>query len=337
MPIESLRIKLILAALAWGTGAFLLSAALSLALFLTHIGAAHPGKATRLIELIPWLIAGSGVLLFAGLALVRAGVRPLHALRDRVLEIRRGTQSRLFGSYPTEVQPLVEEVNDLLAQTQADLDRARAEAADLAHALKTPIAVVANETSRFAAEGRGQSAALILDQVRTMQRTVEGHLARARAAGSARLGLKCFVAPLVERMCRAMTRLHETSGIGIRSAVSAEAWFRGDAGDFEEMLGNLLDNGSKWCLRRVEVGLRLSGEFIVLVVDDDGAGLTAEARHAVFVRGLRLDQKASGSGLGLAITRQIAEAYAGRVELTESPLGGLRAEIWLPGGAPASG
>ena len=273
------------------------------------------------------------VLLLGGLTYVRRGISPLEQLRARLKALRAGESARLDGKYPAEVQPLVSDLNALLDDRDASVARASAKAGDLAHGLKTPLAVLAQEAERAAAAGQSDLAATIGQQVERMRRQVEYHLAHARAAASvSALGARCSVADAVEGLVRTLLRLHSDRGLTIDVDVSSDHLVRCQREDLEEMLGNLLDNACKWTKTRVRVESMLVDSGVVISVDDDGPGLDASLWEAVLQRGVRADQAAPGSGFGLAIMRELAELYGGNVALSGSPAGGVRARLRLPAG-----
>lgn len=268
------------------------------------------------------------VAMAAGFAIVRAGLKPLNDLRLRLADVKNGTARRIDGRYPAEVQPLVSDLNALLAHQEQAVTRAIAKAGDLAHGLKTPLAVLANEAGRAAAAGHVELAAATLEQIERMRRQVEYHLAHARAAASgATSATRCVVAESAAGLARTLLRLHADRGLAIDVAAAPSHVVRCQREDLDEMLGNLLDNACKWAASRVVIASTADG---VITVDDDGPGLAPSLREAVLQRGVRADQAAPGSGFGLAIVRELAELYGGAIALDASPLGGLRATLRLP-------
>jgi signal transduction histidine kinase len=271
------------------------------------------------------------ILVAAGLVQVRRGLSPFQQLRSRLAGVRDGRNRRLEGSYPTEVQPLVSDLNALLDHREEIVRRALAKAGDLAHGLKTPLAVLAQEADRAEAAGQHELAASIGQQVERMRRQIEYHLAHARAAASgATPGARCPVAASVEGLTRTLLRLHADRGVAIDVDVDSGHSVRGEREDLDEMLGNLLDNACKWARSRVNVRSSSTNADIIITVDDDGPGLDPSMRDVVLQRGVRADEAAPGSGLGLAIVRDLAELYGGSISLQGSPMGGLRARLRLP-------
>jgi signal transduction histidine kinase len=273
---------------------------------------------------------GIGAML-AGLSVVRAGLTPLHQLRRRLADVQKGAVRQVAGQYPAEVQPLVNDLNALLAHQEVAVSRALAKAGDLAHGLKTPLAVLWHEAERAAAAGQPELANAVTEQVERMRRQIEYHLAHARAAASgAGAGAQCAVAASAAGLARTLLRLHADRGLAIHVRVAADHRARCRREDLDEMLGNLLDNACKWAASRVELTSSSADDTLVIVVDDDGPGLAASLREAVLQRGVRADEAAPGSGFGLAIVREVAGLYDGSIALDASPAGGLRATLRLP-------
>jgi signal transduction histidine kinase len=269
--------------------------------------------------------------LFGGLALVRAGLAPLDDMRRRLSDVRKGIHHELPGTYPTEVQPLVDDLNGLLDHRDRMVQRALAKAGDLAHGLKTPLAVLAREAEVAASRGQHDLANTMTQQVERMRRQIDYHLAHARAAASgATVGSRCSVSDSADALARTLLRLHAERGLAIDVQVPSDHSVRGQREDIEEMLGNLLDNACQWARSRVVITSSLHDSRVVVTVDDDGPGIEPSMREAVLQRGVRADEAAPGSGLGLAIVRDLAQLYGGSISLAEAPRGGLRARLELP-------
>ena len=229
------------------------------------------------------------------------------------------------------MQPLVDDLNALIEHRERAVSRAVSKAGDLAHGLKTPLAVLAQEAERAETDGHHDLAATMSQQVERMRRQIDYHLAHARAAASgATPGVRCVVIASAEGLARTLLRLHAGRGIAIDVNVASDHCVRGQREDLDEMLGNLLDNACKWATSRVAVDASIDGASVVITVDDDGPGLAPSMREAVLQRGVRADQAAPGSGFGLAIVRDLAEVYGGSISLGAAPMGGLRARLQLP-------
>lgn len=279
-----------------------------------------------------WWLGGLAVLLALGiLALVRWGLRPLRRVSEDLGKIREGEIRHLEGNYPSEIEPLVQDLNALIDSNREIVERARTHVGNLAHALKTPLAVLQNE----ARAAEGPLAAKLGEQIAIMRDQVEHHLNRARMAAQANvIGAVTPIAPVIAGLARVMRKVHQNRQLEIQSDVAPDLRFRGEKHDFEEMAGNLLDNACKWAASRVrvsaarvDVGRRA---FLTLCVEDDGPGLPAEGRQAALSRGARLDESKPGSGLGLSIVVELARIYGGDLKLDTSELGGLAAQLTLP-------
>ena len=275
------------------------------------------------------------VLLLTTMFQVRFGLAPLKRISASLSAIRSGAAERLEGSFPVEIAPLARETNALIESNREIVERARTHVGNLAHALKTPLSVMLNEAS---ARGDDPLAAKVAEQVNIMRDQVTRHLERARiAARTAVMGSITDVVPVIHSLARTMEKTHRDKNLAIALDLPAEARFRGERADLEEMAGNLVDNAYKWASARVaiEVGLEQPApnrSVLRIVVDDDGPGLTPAERAQVTRRGQRLDQSKPGSGLGLSIVVELATLYGGNLTLGSSPIGGLRAELTLPAG-----
>ncbi|MBL8413334.1 MAG: sensor histidine kinase [Propionivibrio sp.] len=277
-----------------------------------------------------WLALG---MLGFGLGLavvfqVLVGLAPLRRLHGALAAVRNGSTQKLEGRFPGEVQPLVEEFNSVLTQNAEVIERARTQAGNLAHALKTPLSVIANA----AVAKSGGLEQVVTAQVAVARKQIDYHLSRSRAAASVRVpGARTAVLPVLDGLLRVMRRIHVERNLEIVvHPLSMPVVFRGEEQDVQEMLGNLLDNACKWAVRRIEVSLAVSGGEVLITIDDDGRGIAEGERKRVLNRGERVDEHVPGSGLGLAIVDDLARLYGGRVELAESPLGGLRVVLVLP-------
>jgi signal transduction histidine kinase len=320
--LPSLRSSLVVGALFWTLVIVVVVHYVSIALvhrFPRTMGSVH-------FALLGILLLG---LLAAGLWQVKSGLTPLHRLRGRLADLRDGRARRVDGDYPAEVQPLVDDLNALLEEREQRVARAQAKAGDLAHGLKTPLAVLAQEAERAQASGHRELAVTLGEQIERMRRQVESHLAQARAAGAGSVAERCAVADSAQGLARALHRLHAERGVRIDVNVPAGCIARVGRADLDEMLGNLLDNACKFARTRVALDAVAAERRIVITVDDDGPGLGAEMRETVLKRGVRADEAAPGSGLGLAIVRDLAALYGGSITLGASPAGGLRARLEL--------
>jgi len=276
-----------------------------------------------------WAFAAFSLGLLAAIAIqVRVGLRPLRRVSEALVRIREGRARKLEGQFPSEIAPLASELNSLIAHSAEVVGRARSHVANLAHFLKTPLTVLANE----AASTPGPLAETVSRQVVSMRRQVDHYLARARAAGALDvLGSRTELAPVLNDLVRVLKRMHAEKDLTIEVDVAPGLAFRGEREDLEEMAGNLIDNACKWAPHRIAVEAKpLDGGRFSLSVEDDGPGLTAEERSRAMQRGERFDESVPGTGLGLAIVRDIAKLYGGDITLGESTMGGLAARLELP-------
>lgn len=271
-------------------------------------------------------------LVTAAFLQVWLGLRPLGRVREALGDVRRGTAARLPDDAPSEVQPLVHDLNALLEANHEMIRRARSQAGNLAHGLKTPLAILVDEGDRLRERGDREASETILTQCSRMRRQIDYQIARARAAASRSAPGAVADVPLsLDAILSAMRRLHGRRGVIFELEAEADLLAAVDAQDLGEMLANLVDNAGKWAKGRVAVRAATGhDQQIRITVDDDGPGLPAEAYDVVFNVGEKFDEQAPGSGLGLAIVRDLAILYGGRVWLEASPIGGLRAILELP-------
>lgn len=273
-------------------------------------------------------LAVLGIGLVSALVLqVRVGLRPLGEIKSALAAIRAGTVKRLSDDAPTEIAPLAHELNALLDHHGSLIDRARGQAGDLAHALKTPLAVLRNEMENEATPDRRLS----LEQIDAMTDAVQHHLARAQAVGGARLlGVRADAAHAIEALARTLPRMSDRD-IEVEVALATKPlWFAGEAQDLSELLGNLLDNACKWATAKVRIAAARANDRLKVEIGDDGPGIAAEQRAKALQRGGRLDERKPGSGLGLTIAQDLAKLYGGALTLGQSPLGGLLVTVDLP-------
>ena len=322
---SSLRRNVLIGAALWTLGLLAVWA-----VFITLYGAHMRG--VIVVHSYPHMLGMiATVSMVVGFWIVRAGLRPFDALRRQLGAVREGSARQVEGKYPSEVQPLVKDLNALLSHQEAAVSRAVAKAGDLAHGLKTPLAILAQEADRAAATGQGELAASIAEQVERMRRHIDYHVAQARAAASGAMpGARCKVRDSADALSRTLLRLHADRGVVVDVQVAPDHAVRCARQDLDEMLGNLLDNACKWARGRVIVASEVRDHAVLITVDDDGAGLAADLRQAVLQRGVRADEAAPGSGIGLGIVRDLAELHGGAIVLETAPLGGLRATLRLP-------
>jgi signal transduction histidine kinase len=261
---------------------------------------------------------------------IRLALRPFDELRRGLQTIHAGTSRALAGDFPNEVQPVVDDLNQLIGFQDAAVERARTQAGDLAHALKTPLAILGALARQAASDGRSDLSESIREQVTLMHRQVDRVLARARAGIAATLIRRSIpVAPIAEKVMRALERLPNDQDLSWECDIAADIRFPGEEGDLTEMLGNLLDNARKWANSRIRLTATSTGSMLRVDIEDDGPGLPADLVPHI-VRGQRWDETQPGTGFGLAITQDLAEGYRGRLDLDRSELGGLRVTVTIP-------
>ena len=294
----------------------------------------------------PVVIATAVFCMVAGLVVARGGLASVDNLRTRLNRLRAGRERRMDGAYPAEVQPLVDDLNALLDHREQAIQRAIAKSGDLAHGLKTPLAILAQEAERARqrrpARDRGRDR-----PAGRAHATAGGLPPRARPRRGVWRDGRCAVERegSADGLARALLRLHAERSIAIDVQVAEDVTVRAQREDLDEMLGNLLDNACKWARATVVVSVvataaRRGGrseppDRVTIIVDDDGDGIAPDLREAVLQRGVRADEAAPGSGLGLAIVRDLAELYGGSIALDASPQGGLRARAQPPSRAAA--
>jgi signal transduction histidine kinase len=275
------------------------------------------------------LVFGLGMIAINAIAIL-IGLNPLRRVRRALTEIRAGTSQSLDGDFPAEIAPLADETNALIDNNRRIVERSRTQVGNLAHSLKTPLAVLTNEARAMG----GKKGDLIAEQAGAMRQQVEHYLQRARmAAQRDTIVFRTPVNQVLERMARVMRKLNPDVDLSL-DLPEEELVFAGEREDLEEVVGNLLENAMKWGRERVAVSAGLARDdnshtTFLLIVEDDGPGIPEEQRRDALVRGRRLDETKPGTGLGLAIVADLVKEYGGDIVLSKSPLGGLRAAVTL--------
>ena len=294
--------------------------------------------ASQAVRRFAFLAIGLMLLLSAGLVTavftqVRLGLRPLFALRDTVADVREGRTMRVDGTYPPEIQPLATELNFLIDHNRDVVEHARTHVGNLAHALKTPLAVLVNESENVKAKDKS-FASIVQRQTETMRKQVDHHLRRARAAARGHIiGVSTDVDTVISSLARTLPRIYRSKDIDLSAYVAEGLSFRGEQRDLEEMAGNLMDNACKWTVTKVRVKAIANPDdetSLIISVEDDGPGLKKADYVTALKRGARLDEATPGTGFGLAIVDDLARAYKGRLELSRSDMGGLCVTLILP-------
>ncbi len=263
-------------------------------------------------------------------AAILLGLRPLGRVREALSKVREGTAQRLGGNFPTEIEPLANETNALIENNRRIVERSRTQVGNLAHSLKTPLAVLLNEARALGGE-RGR---IISDQASSMQGQLEHYLQRARiAAQRDSVVYRTPVTALLERMVRVMAKLGKGTSVSFIPAAQ-DIVFAGEREDLEEIVGNLLENAMKWGKSKVVVTLAPAARqedhgMFSITIEDDGPGIPEDKAREAMKRGKRLDESKPGTGLGLAIVSDLVSEYGGKIELGRATIGGLKAVVLL--------
>jgi signal transduction histidine kinase len=281
-----------------------------------------------------WVGLGLGgaallLILIAQRYTVRRALRPLEQVRQQIVQLQEGRRTDLDAEVPEELESLVAQINHLLAHTEDTLKRSRNALGNLGHALKTPLAVLISLAGREELAAHPALRASMREQLEQIEQRLSRELGRARLAGEVLPGARFDCEQELPGLFATLSMIHDR-GLSLDWQAPPGLVLPRDREDLLELLGNLLDNACKWADQRVKLTVDESADGYRLCVDDDGPGIDAERREAVLGRGTRLDEQVAGHGLGLGIVRDIIEAWNGRIELQDSPLGGLRVLVSLP-------
>ncbi|MDI3324612.1 ATP-binding protein [Pontibacterium granulatum] len=284
-------------------------------------------------QLAMWLMAVLVIALVAQVLIMRWGIQPLKGLARDLKQIEQGEAESLTGRYPTEVQPVTDNLNRLIESERQQRERYRNTLGDLAHSLKTPLAVMRG--AREEQQTLEQYGNVVDEQVARMDQIVQYQLSRAVKSQGRVLAQAVVVKPLVERMLTALDKVYRDKGVCSEAIVSADLGFAGDERDLMEVLGNLLENAYKYGDSQVAINATLKGDSLQIHIADDGPGVSPEARQIILERGARLDTSIQGQGIGLSVAVDIISSYDGQLEVAESDLGGALFKVTLPGGSVA--
>ncbi len=277
-----------------------------------------------------WLIGLGVALLLVQWAILAWGLRPLATVRKELHAIDTGQQERISGHYPTEIHLLTENINELLDHEHAQQSRYRHALADLAHSLKTPLAVLRGAIGEL--DQSANTKTTLDEQVQRMDHIVAHQLQRAATAGAAPIRKSIVLAPLIEKLLNALAKVYRDKAIQFTSQIAANSKLRVDEGDAMELLGNLLDNACKWCQQRVAISTTLQQQRVIFHISDDGPGVPREKVQHILQRGGRIDQAVPGTGIGLTVAHEIIQTYQGQLHIEPSPLGGADFYFDLPAG-----
>ena len=270
-----------------------------------------------------WLLAMAILLLVSQAIILRWGLSPLRRVGAELTRIETGDQTQIEQSYPQEIEHLTSNINILLQQERDQKTRYRNALGDLAHSLKTPLAVLQNGISSNSDEN------LMQEQITRMNSIVEYQLQRAATAGSASIGKSVNVKSITDRMISSLQKVYRDKAIELKINVDESIFFKGDEGDLMELLGNLLDNAFKWTHTQIEVSAEQKNNKLILQVTDNGPGFAEDQVEALLQRGVRADQTTPGHGIGLSIIGNIVDAYQGELSIKQSPSGGAVVSVSL--------
>ena len=277
-------------------------------------------------ELWGWLAAVAVVLLLAQGFILRWSLQPLRKVASDIEAVKAGTVDRLQENYPQEIQGLTEGINTFIDSERAQRDRYRRTLADLAHSLKTPLAVL-----KTGLHGQDQ---VLDEQIDHMRDIVDYQLQRASSAGRTTMGVHTPLLKVVERLLDSLVKVHADKSIQHQTDIATDLNFPGEQGDLMELVGNLLENAYKWARKTIRVSASVEQvyhkRYLKIIVEDDGSGIPEDRKKEVLLRGRRADETVAGHGIGLSIVQEIVSQYGGEISLGDSPLGGARITLSIP-------
>ena len=268
-----------------------------------------------------WLLAMAFLLLLSQAAILRWGLAPLRQVGGELIKIESGHQEKIEQSYPEEIEQLTSNINQLIQQEREQKSRYRNALGDLAHSLKTPLAVLQSGLAKNKTDDSLQ------EQITRMNSIVEYQLQRAATAGSSSNTGLLNVKNILNRMLESLQKVYSDKSIQLNISVSENTYFKGDEGDLMELLGNLLDNAYKWANTRIDVTAEQQGNKLCLRVMDDGPGIAPNQLANLLKRGVRADENVAGHGIGFSIVCNIVDAYHGELVIVKSPMGGAEIQI----------
>lgn len=267
-----------------------------------------------------WLVGVSVVLIAIQILILRWGLKPLRNVAEDLLEIENGKQKRLTGTYPKEIKNLTKNINQLIDSSQQQLSRYRDALGNMAHTLKTPIAVLQGVINTTSSKDKNTA----LEQLNTINNIVEYQLQRAATVGRIQLSDAVDLVPVIEKILNSLKKVHAEKNVGVQLNTPEKIMVKIDQGDLYELLGNLIENSFKWCDEKVSITIKHVNDKVQVNIEDDGAGINKEEKERILLRGQRADQNTPGHGLGLAMVNDILLLYKGNMEITDSDLGGAK-------------
>lgn len=272
-----------------------------------------------------WLAGVSFILVVIQTLILRWGLKPLRHVAEDLIKIEKGKTKKLSGEYPKEITPLTNNLNQLLDSSQQQLIRYRDALGNMAHSLKTPIAVLQGIINTATSKDKG----IALEQLNTINNIVEYQLQRASTVGRLQFSDPVTLQPVTEKILNTLEKVYKDKKIDVQLNISSKIMIKIDQGDLYELLGNLLENAFKWCNKKVSVTTKQISEQTQITIEDDGPGINENEKKRILLRGQRADQNTPGHGLGLAMVNDILLLYKGEMKITNSGLGGAKIIINL--------
>lgn len=277
--------------------------------------------------LTQWLGGLGLLLLLSQMALIRWGLKPLQNIAKGIHAIEQGKQDQVTGSVPKELSHLVEAINSLIRHGKSQQEHMRNSLADLAHSLKTPLAILRGSHSDTNVEQIHQ---LIDEQTNNIDQSISYQRQKAAITGNSRLNQSITFRPIIERICQGLQKIHHDKAISCQQAIGEELNYRADQGDMYELFGNLLDNAFKHCNQQIKVHAQTNLTSLIIIIEDDGEGIDEHDRKRILKRGERADQKNPGQGIGLAVVNEIMLQYLGEIKINQSAMGGTSIHLHFP-------
>lgn len=277
-----------------------------------------------------WIGGMAFLLIIVQTLIARWGLSPLRKLATELENVEEGSQQQLSGRYPAEIQPVTDNLNRVLRSEKAQRERYRNTLSDLAHSLKTPLAVIRGHIENPQKHQKNDLSQVVDEQVARMSSIVDHQLRRASAQVTQASQTAVPIRPIIERLIAAMHKVYQHKGIQCELHMQHTLAFHGDEGDFMELVGNIIDNACKYGNANVKITGKRVRELLEISVEDDGSGVPADIRQAILTRGARADTASPGQGIGLAVAVDILSSYGGNIDIIKSPLGGAHFKLQIP-------